>query len=652
MKKRILPLLALVFSFLFSAVNAQDSEPAAPLRAAGLANPREMVRAELLAKIDAAQAKWQEKYNTLKTPEQIEAYQFEERKFFQSQLGEMWERTPLNAQVTGTIVKPEYRAEKIVMETIPHFYATGTLFLPNEEKFKPPYPGVLVVCGHSFNGKASDLYQGLCILGAMNGLAMYIQDPIDQGERFQTLKTDGTPLYAGTTAHSLLGAGSILLGRNAATYEVWDMIRGLDFLQSRPEVIPDRLGVAGNSGGGTQSSYLMALDERVACAAPSCYLCSLYGAQTHSSVPQDAEQNIFGQLGFGMDHADYILMRAPKPTLLNTKTGDFFNIDDTWKAYRNAVRIYSRFGLSQMLSIIEIEGDHGYCPALLDASVSWFLRWLAGRDEQIHGTYPLPLLTEEEIRSTEKGVMALPEARTAFDINRDFNRELAERRHENSEFLTPQRLAEIVRSDAVIRPLSGIPLPEVADVPEFPDVKILKTEEGRIWIPIRRHTENGDRVRLLVTEKGISSSDTAVRIEKLSGAEVWSVEPRGWGETQIEGTSYYDKKLFGGDGTVWYLAYLLGETFVGSRAEDVLTAARWLKETTGKEIELAADTPSAGIVALHARAAEPDLFAGITLDSESRPQTWRSYIDRAPAPCLLQDIVHGALLHYDLDDLE
>ena len=99
---------------------------------------------------------------------------------------------------------------------------TALFYLPGG---KPPFPGVLVPCGHSDNGKAMEAYQRACILLAKNGFAVLCYDPIDQGERFQLLDARGKPAARGTVAHCLAGVGSILLGRNTATYRIWDGIR-------------------------------------------------------------------------------------------------------------------------------------------------------------------------------------------------------------------------------------------------------------------------------------------------------------------------------------------------------------------------------------------------------------------------------------------
>ena len=104
---------------------------------------------------------------------------------------------------------------------------------------------------------------------------------------------------------------------------------------SRPEVDPRRLGCTGCSGGGTMTSYLMALDDRIAAAAPSCYITSL--ERLFATIgPQDAEQNITGQVAFGLEHADYLGLRAPRPTLILSSTRDFFDQQGTWTTFREA----------------------------------------------------------------------------------------------------------------------------------------------------------------------------------------------------------------------------------------------------------------------------------------------------------------------------
>src|SRR5262245_26357397 len=285
----------------------------------GSASPRKMLSSYLLAEaqkhFDARRAA----VAALKTPEDVRRRQKELRAKFIEALGGFPEKTPLNARVVGTEQRDGYRIDKVVYETPPHHHVTATLYLPEG---RPPFPGVLMPIGHSANGKAADYIQRGCILLAKNGLAVLTYDPIGQGERRQLLDSQGKPAVPSSThEHTLIGVGALPVGQNTATYRIWDGIRSLDYLSVRPEIDPKRLGCTGCSGGGTLTSYLMALDDRIVAAAPSCYITSLERLFP-TRGPQDAEQNITGQVALGMEHADYINMRAPRPTLIRADSRD------------------------------------------------------------------------------------------------------------------------------------------------------------------------------------------------------------------------------------------------------------------------------------------------------------------------------------------
>ncbi|MEA3364160.1 MAG: acetylxylan esterase, partial [Candidatus Hydrogenedentes bacterium] len=253
--------------------------------------PGQLLYAYLQQRVHAALDQRLERYEQIETPDDVAAYQKKLKAFFVEQLGGFPERTPLNARTVAVLEREGYRIEKVIFESRPGFYVTGLLHLPETPG---PYPAVLVPCGHSANGKASEAYQIGSVLMARNGIAAFCFDPFGQGERYQVLSDEGKRKYGPTTEHTLAGTGCILLGLNAATYEIWDGMRAIDYLQSREDIDPKRIGCAGNSGGGTQTAYFMALDERIECAAPSCYITSMRRL-TDTIGPQDAEQNIHGQ---------------------------------------------------------------------------------------------------------------------------------------------------------------------------------------------------------------------------------------------------------------------------------------------------------------------------------------------------------------------
>ena len=127
---------------------------------------------------------------------------------------------------------------------------------------------------------------------------------------------------------------------------VWDAVRAIDYLCSRPDVDADKIGCTGNSGGGNLTSYLMAYDDRIAAAAPGCFM-TTHRRKNEKPGPGDAEQNLFAQIRDGFDHPDFILTRAPKPTLILSATKDFVPIEGSWEALRQAKRVYTVLGFPE-----------------------------------------------------------------------------------------------------------------------------------------------------------------------------------------------------------------------------------------------------------------------------------------------------------------
>ena len=666
-------LILVAASLLFSAAPAAKHKPAPPdplavlpassFKAAGL-QPRNMMNRYLMRQVDRAEKRWKDAYEKRTTPEQIAEYQKRLKAKFTEAVGGFPQRTPLEPQVVKKLQRDGYRVEKVIFQSQPRHYVTAALFLPDLDRHKPPYPGILVPCGHSANGKGMDVYQKACALAALNGMAALIFDPIDQGERHQLLDARGKARLASCAGHNMVGVGSMLLGRNTARFEIWDGMRGIDYLQSRPEVDPERIGCMGNSGGGTQTAYFMALDERIECASPSCYICSLYGRLLRTNGAQDAEQNIFGQLTFGMDHADYCMMRAPKPTLLCTATHDGFNIEDAWTTFRSAKRLYARLGHAERMSLVETDKPHGYTLRLREGAVHWMLRWLDRRDVPVTEPADLKVLTDAEIQCTPKGeVMLLPGARNVYDLNRDYEKELAGRRKKLWAETPKAEMLDRVRKLAGIRALAELPQPKVEKLGTIArdgyrvEKLVLVPEEG-IWLPALWFVPDGAKPQaaVLYVHTDGKSADAAPGgpIEKLvkQGRAVLAVDVRGTGETQQVGQRYFNPKLHGPDGQDFYVAYLLGRTYVGMRAEDILLTARWLGTQLDKQKPGPVDLIAVGHLAtpaLHAAALEPGLFASVKL---VRPiVSWSNVVQLGYSKTPLVNNVHAALTTYDLPDL-
>ncbi len=664
--------------------------------------PGQMMRAYLLRQVREASERRTVEFEKVKTPEQIAAYQARLRQFFLDRLGGLPERTPLEPRVVGRIECDGYTVEKVIYQSQPGHFVTAALYLP---KGKPPFPGVLVPCGHSTNGKALETYQRASILLARNGLAALCYDPIDQGERCQLLDAKGVPLARTTLGHCLAGVGSILVGRNTATYRVWDGMRSLDYLESRPEIDPKRLGCTGNSGGGTLTAYLMALDLRIQAAAPSCYLTTLRRL-AETIGPQDAEQNIHGQLAFGMDHTDYVLMRAPRPTLLCCATYDYFDIGGVWDTFRQAKRWYGRLGYPERVDLAEAEEKHGFSPLLRTAAVRWMRRWLLGIDDAIVET-EVKLLTDEQLQCTPKGqVMLLEGARSVYDLNRELESHLAETRSQRWAEKGHAAMLEEVRRLTGIRRLSALPQPEwqktgVLHRPGYRIEKLILRPEPGIWLPALCFVPEGPQplakpadakgapgvkegplgtpsankspkgtakaaapgpaparrrpaTATLYVHAAGKGADAAPGgpIEKLvaQGQIVLALDLRGLGETQGGKPDRFSKFL-GPDWADVFLAYWLNKSYLAMRAEDILVAARFLahyQTSQPREVHLVA-VGGTGPAALHAAALEPSAFASVTL--RRCITSWAEVVRTPLARNQFVNVVHGALRVYDLPDL-
>ncbi|MDA1016704.1 MAG: acetylxylan esterase, partial [Planctomycetota bacterium] len=605
---------------------------------------RQMLSRYLKKRAFAAIDRRDAEYETLKTGEQIDAYQKRLREFFFQQLGSLPERLPLNPRVVGSIDGDGYRIEKIIFESQPKHYVTALLYLPVGNRGEK-IPGVLVPCGHTANGKMG--YQKPCILLAKNGIAAFCYDPIGQGERYQILDSKGKPRYRSTTEHTLVGASCIPLGRNAATFRVWDGMRALDYLCSREEIDSKRIGCTGNSGGGRLTEYLMALDPRIVCAAPGCAVTS-FRRRIETKGPGDAEQNIFGQIEFGMDNADYVIMRAPRPTLLLTATRDFVDIQGAWHVFREAKRIYTRMGFAERVDLVEADEKHGFTRPLREAMVRWMRRWLLKIDEPI--TEPeIKTHLADELLCTPKGqVLLLDGSRSVADLNVEFDKQLAKQRKEAWLPANREKTLETVRRLAGIRTLRELPRPAVRNAgtfkrPGYHVEKIVLQPEPALWLPallFKPAKPSGKRVLYLNGNGKHVDAQPNGPIEKLvqQGNVVLAIDLRGAGETG--GTN---ENMWGGNWDDIFLAYLLGKSMVGMRTEDILVAARFLSEWESDDaipIHLVANG-LATAPAVHATAMESRLFTELKLGGVC--PSWKEIVVDPSEAGRLADTIHGAL---------
>lgn len=390
--------LAIAFSVLLAADELQVLDPAKD------PEPQRMLRS-YLQRIAAEQlASRKEQIARISTREQFEARRAAVRQTILKMIGGLPnERPPLNLRRIGRLDRGDYRVEKIIYESLPKFYVTANLYIPQEGK--PPYPAVLYPNGHGQGGKVQT--QTECIALAKYGFVVLNFDPIGQGERviFYDRDLRSSKVGGPTWEHQMVGVQSLLGDQSVARYRIWDGVRGIDLLETLPEVDRKHIGVTGCSGGGTLTTFIAALDDRVQVAAPACYI-SAWEDQLEGTGPQDAEQQFPDQLLNGVNHADFVTLFAPKPYLIRSTTGDFFPIEGARKTFEEARRIYSLFGAEDRIAWFSEPGPHGTPKANREAMYAWMKRWLKAEPA---GPAPEPELRselEEDLECTPTGQVA------------------------------------------------------------------------------------------------------------------------------------------------------------------------------------------------------------------------------------------------------
>ncbi len=584
----------------------------------------------------------------LRTMKQVEERRAYIRKEMLEALGGLPERTPLNARVTGTLDRGDYRIEKIIFESLPNFYVTANLYVPT--RGTPPFPGILFPLGHEGGAKAHEAWQRVLGSLAKKGFVGLAWDPVGQGERVQLWDADfgAAKLVRSTTEHSMYGIQCLLTGDNLARYTIWDGIRALDYLLSRPEVDPKRIGLTGNSGGGTHTAYLAALDDRIHVAAPSCYITNWARLLT-SIGPQDAEQNLPPWLHSGLDHGDFLLAFAPKPYLLLAAVRDFFSITGVRETHAEVRRVYESLGAAEKIGLVEADDGHGYTLPRRLAAYDWFSRWLKGSGDT--GPEPeIEIATEEELFVTESGqVVTSLGGETVYTLNRKRAEMFASKR--------PQLSADVIRRVIAFNP-PGMPVNAasygVLERSGYRIEKWLYSSEPGIGIPAVVYapsTPGRKPAVLLVSGRGKAAESSGCEALVKAGFVVMAADLRGLGETRVAGPSASsDWPQYFGDYASSMTGLLIGRPLTGMRAQDI---ARSLDLLTKRDDVDAAriygiGRESAGIPLLHAAALDPRLkrvlLDGMLVSYEAvvRATIHRQVFENAP---------RGVLRSYDLPQL-
>jgi dienelactone hydrolase len=539
-------------------------------------------------------------YDNLANADEAQAYVASVRARIRECFGPFPERTPLNARITGTVTRDTYRIENVIYESRPGFLVTGNLYVPTGRDQK--MPGVLGVCGHSANGKAIDAYQSFCQALARQGFVVFIIDPIGQGERLQYSDGKTKARYAvGTGEHIQMGNQQTLVGEFLGSWFAWDGIRGLDYLLSRPEVDHRHIGVTGNSGGGTQTTWLCGLEDRWTMAAPACFVTSLL-RNLENELPADTEQCPPRVLAMGLDHADFLAAIAPKPTIILAQEKDYFDARGAQAAHARLNKLYQKLGQPDRTQLHIGPDYHGYSQGNREAMVRFFgaIAGIPIADEEPQ----LTMESDETLQCTPDGQVMGLGSRTVASFTRERSQELAKNRPMWSESELQKKIAEVLKLPArngtpdyrILRSVGNRHYPTKSYC-----TYAVETESGIQAIVTRlseeqlmsRPPRSGQRAVLYVSHRSAdddlrSSEFVAELVKQEPGAAFFAMDCRGIGESQPDvcGADQF-LKPYGSDYFHTAHGLMLDRPVLGQRTHDVLQVIAWLRDQGHTQIHLA-----------------------------------------------------------------
>jgi cephalosporin-C deacetylase-like acetyl esterase len=562
---------------------------APPLRAQSYAQDfPDMLLSRLAQQLNALAARWDTERAGIRTYADVEARNRFVRGKFLEMIHGLPPRTPLNPKVVRVKEMNGYRIENVLFESRPDFWVTGNLYVPAS---RGPFPGIISPCGHYQLARMQRDYQAVYLNLVRNGFVVFAYDPIGQGERRQYWDPGEAPaeITDPVYEHSMPGQVLLLMGQDLTHYRIWDGMRAIDYLLTRPEVDGSRIGCAGHSGGGTMTMFISALDDRVRCAVIN------EGGTGHRWPieirpggrvgPSDVEQNLFPAAVYGIDICDLHAAIAPRPLLaLIEEYSPHFDA-----AAAHIRQRYEQMGAADRFATAEAGDPHAYTVKLRLATTDWFSRWFYGRPGPASEP-ELDFQKPEALYATPHGsVREARQGQTIFSLIEKQAAALPPQREAPGDAagLASFRLQIVGQVRALLRleqrqPGQQLAVRQLAITPRkgYSVEKIEFLSEPGIYIPawvFLPERRASDRVILFASEAGKEEEGMEFgSLEGLarSGRVVLAVDVRGIGETSpphcqdLDGSRF--AHLFSVETAAAYMAWYMDQCLLGMRVYDVM----------------------------------------------------------------------------------
>jgi cephalosporin-C deacetylase-like acetyl esterase len=522
----------------------------------------------------------------IQTAAEVERHRKETREKLRAALGEFPQKTPLRAVTTGKLERSGYTIEKVIFESLPRYYVTANVYVP--QRARPPFPAVAAPVGHWGDGKAFEDMQRMGIYLARRGFLVLIYDAPGQGERLQfynpvvgkSLIDPGGSIFFVTIEHGVAGAQALLTPRTFALRMVWDGVRAIDYLEERGDVDRQRIAVSGTSGGGLQTEVLSAIDERVQVSIPVCY---------GGCAPDTPTAP-----GLGIVDIDALI--APRPLLMIEATGDGrAGVLAKQRRHRAVTSAYRALGAADRTRYLIAEEPHGYGETIRREAYKWLSRWWRSETPTAESLVdpPTPLEPEARLFATTTGqVRTALGGETVFSLSRAegrIERKPPPARREDWAFWRDQLRKTVtarIGAEAPSSPLNARVLGR-DDRETYVLEKLVFYSEPEIFVPglLLLPKKQGRLPGLVfVPEEGNSGAVAEQYLAPMAeaGHVVLSIDPRGMGETApAPGSGSSAQRNYRGfaqnsEVGLFYEALRGGTTLVGLRTRDVRRAVDYL----------------------------------------------------------------------------
>ena len=508
---------------------------------------------------------------------------------------------PLDMRETGTIQMDGYSVKNIYFQTQPGVYATANLFVPAGEG---PFPAVINMHGHWSEGKAAESVQAVGHSLAKNGYVCLSMDAFGAGER--TTNHMDFEYHGSNLGASLMNIGETLLG-----VQVVDNIRAVDLLITLPYVDAANIGATGASGGGNQTMWFAAIDDRVKAAMPVVSVGTFESAVMGSNCVCELMP---GGLTFS-ESSGILALYAPRALKMCNHKKDSnptFYPSEMLRSYHNAKPIFQEYEAAEKIDFELFDLTHGYWPEDREAMLGWFDLHLKGKgDGSSRKEIPFEVLPTEKLMVFPEGqrdprVLGIAEycRRNGLQLRKDYlNQTSFDKKQLTEDLKTLLKIEDFSEIDQVntFSPVDG-----------WERIALKTTDQLLIPLLIRKPSNAALGYVILASAQG-KQEIAQDRIDEIigKGLGVAIVDLSGIGEA----ASHKDQMTtrLTPFHTLARARLWLGETMLGQWVEELDLVTRFIKENYDPKNLTFDGDKEAGLAGLFLAALEKGGFSSLTL---------------------------------------